>query len=60
MSIQLTLKQHKFELHKPTFTWIIKINTVQNCKCIFSIFIVKIQYTIHVTYKICINQLFVL
>ena len=48
------------------------LNTVQYCKCIFSYdflnniffslacFIVRIQYIIHITYKRCVNRLFML
>lgn len=45
----------------------VSIDTVQYCKCIFSygflnisIFIIRIQYILHITYKICDNQLFML
>ena len=58
--VHLVNRQHK----------LISINTVQNCKCIFSYdflnnvffslayFIVRIQYIIHTTYQRCVNRLF--
>ena len=69
--IQLTLKQHTFELHGSTYTWIIIFLIQYSTRNIFPLpynfltffslayFIVRIQYIMHITFKICVSQLFV-
>lgn len=66
--IQLTLKQHGFQLNRSIYTWIFFNKYIGNfleiCdnvkKFFFSSFIVRILYMIYITYKICVYQLFMI
>ena len=67
--IQLPLEQRRFEQRRSINMQIFSINTVNGLspyaflnKIFFSLayFIVRIQYIIHITQKICVNRLVIL
>lgn len=57
--IQFTLEQHGFEMCRPTYMQIFSTNKLEKFWR-FEQFEIRIHFTVHITYKTCVNQRFML